>query len=233
MVLAAVRGAVRGVERREVLRHFRGALRREGAPLPHSLNGYKPMTPEPGRSTRASPCLPEALKLRLRQKKLVPLDLLTEALPHGLFVRAAQWTNEYAVANGTPRQRRDWFPTTAGELKVWLSIMVHMGLCRHPSTKAYWHTDMHTMHASTVMTSSRWHAIKRFIKFNEVHQASLRHNHAASGRVTTARIAAPSVHVHWASRWSKSPPTRRSQHLCAPTRVARLGYVSHQAAIAS
>lgn len=126
------------------------------------------MMPEPARSIVAAPRLPEALKLLARDSALTPLDLLSEALPDELFVSAAAWTNEYAAATATPRYLRDWRPTSAGELRVWLAIMVHMGLCRHPNTRAYWDTRLHKNHPATLMSCTRWHYIKRFIKFNEV-----------------------------------------------------------------
>ena len=59
---------------------------------------------------------------------------------------------------------RQWYPTSANELKAWIGIIIYMGVHREPSTRDYWNTR--TEHGPLHTTITSWLGLVRFEQLN-------------------------------------------------------------------
>ncbi|CAH1763412.1 11977_t:CDS:2 [Entrophospora sp. SA101] len=49
-------------------------------------------------------------------------------------------SNLYAIEKGAGTGR-DWYPSTVPELKIWIALLIYMGLFKFPSVNDYWNSD--------------------------------------------------------------------------------------------
>ena len=72
-----------------------------------------------------------------------PYELFSLFWDESVFEQLAVNTNLYAKLKQDSqtqpgKQRRKWHKTTASELKVWIGLIIHMGLHKEPSISLYW-----------------------------------------------------------------------------------------------
>lgn len=72
-----------------------------------------------------------------------PYELFSLFWDESVFEQLAVNTNLYAELKQDSqtqpgKQRRKWHKTTASELKVWIGLIIHMGLHKEPSISLYW-----------------------------------------------------------------------------------------------
>ena len=73
-----------------------------------------------------------------------------------------QSMTESGPAAGTTVIPRSWKPTTVGELKVWVGLLLCMGVVRFPAITDYWR-DYWKLNPMSAMSLNRFQQIKRYL----------------------------------------------------------------------
>lgn len=55
-------------------------------------------------------------------------------------------TNKYAKAKNAGQSGREWYETTTSDIKIFLAILIYMGVHISPSDEDYWRTDEEPFH---------------------------------------------------------------------------------------
>ena len=111
-------------------------------------------------------------------KAAKPLDYFFLFLPQTFFETASEETNRYArqkiAAKGTPDPL--WSETTAEEIRVYLSILIMMGIKKQPRLWCYWSTDMrfNDPWISSVMPKTRFLKLNQYFHLRDTSNAPAR-----------------------------------------------------------
>jgi hypothetical protein len=111
------------------------------------------------------------------------LSLFSLFFPDSLFWEIANNTNTYAqmsrppipLANLPRTNQRPWYNTSVPELKIFVGILIYMGVHREPSVECYWRTKQEEGPLHTVrlyMSLVRFQQLKRYIHISpwEIHR---------------------------------------------------------------
>ena len=107
--------------------------------------------------------LPLALRL---DSELSPLTIFTLFFSDPVLTDLADNTNAYAASKGagTGEGSRQWVKTTPDELRIFLGIIVYMGVFRQNSVSEYWSTspECPQHNITNFMSLVRFEQLKRF-----------------------------------------------------------------------
>ncbi|CAJ0636806.1 9774_t:CDS:2, partial [Entrophospora sp. SA101] len=78
-------------------------------------------------------------------------------------------TNLYAYKKNTESDQKDWNDLTLNELKIWLALVIYMGIFKLPAIKDYWVIDSYypSHEVIKMMTIKRFNEIKRFLHISD------------------------------------------------------------------
>ena len=100
-----------------------------------------------------------------------PLDFFHLFLPSAWFDKMAFQTNLYATQKATQRGRPDpnWQPTTAEEMKAFVSILIMMGIKNQPRMWLYWSTDpkFNDPWISSIMPKTRFYKLNQYFHIRD------------------------------------------------------------------
>jgi hypothetical protein len=81
--------------------------------------------------------LPHELRLL---SNLTPISIFMLFFTDEIFNQLVENTNSYAIEKGAGTGR-GWYPLTIPELKIWIALLIYMGLFKFPSVCDYWNSD--------------------------------------------------------------------------------------------
>ena len=81
--------------------------------------------------------LPHELELL---SNLMPISIFALFFTNEILNQLVENSNSYAIKKGAGTGR-NWYPLTVPELKIWLALLIYMGLFKFPSADDYWNLD--------------------------------------------------------------------------------------------
>lgn len=96
---------------------------------------------------------------------LSPSKIFAFFFTNDVFEGLATNTNAYAKTQGAGKEgSREWVDTSVNEMRIYLGILIYMGIFQQPTTHDHWKaSDEYPQHRFTqYMTLTRFHQIKRF-----------------------------------------------------------------------
>lgn len=92
-----------------------------------------------------------------------PYSLFALFFSDDLIALLSSNTNKYAKAKNAGQFGREWHETTTSDIKIFLAILIYMGVHISPSDEDYWRTDEEPLHMPRrFMGLKRFEQIKRF-----------------------------------------------------------------------
>jgi hypothetical protein len=89
-------------------------------------------------------------------------SLFTLFFSDDLIALLSSNTNKYAKAKNAGQSGREWHETTASDIKIFIAILIYIGVHISPSNEDYWRTDEEPIHMPRFMGLKRFEQIKRF-----------------------------------------------------------------------
>jgi hypothetical protein len=90
-------------------------------------------------------------------------SLFSLFIPEELIALLSINTNKYAQSKDAGKTGREWHETTTADIKIFLAILIYMGVHISPSDEDYWQTDEEPIHMPRkFMGLKRFQQIKRF-----------------------------------------------------------------------
>ena len=106
---------------------------------------------------------PSSLDLPLGINIESPYSLFSLFFSEELVALLSSNTNKYAKTKNAGQSGREWHDTTASEIKIFLAVLIYMGVHVSPSDEDYWRTDEEPIHMPRrFMGLKRFQQIKRF-----------------------------------------------------------------------
>ena len=97
-----------------------------------------------------------------------PYSLFSLFIPPEMFATISLNTNRYAETKGAgPKSACPWHTTTTGEIKVFVGILVYMGVHNSHGIKNYWKTDLPGHNLGRFMGLNRLYQIKRYFHVSD------------------------------------------------------------------
>lgn len=96
------------------------------SPLVHSYNLHNAIVK-----------LPHELELL---SNLSPISIFMLFFTNEIFNQLVENSNSYAIKKGAGTGR-DWYSLSVHELKIWMALLIYMGLFKLPSVNDYWNLD--------------------------------------------------------------------------------------------
>jgi hypothetical protein len=98
-----------------------------------------------------------------------PLALFSLFCPDSIIQQIATNTNTYAQMHRppVPLRSRPWFNTNINELKVFIGILIYMGVHREANVPSYWNNNLNEGPIHTVrlyMSLTRFQQLKRYLR---------------------------------------------------------------------
>lgn len=126
----------------------------------HEMPHYQDVVFEPLRMTEPFPPtvqLPSGVNIESSY------SLFSLFISQELIALLSSNTNKYAFARNAGQSGREWHETSASEIKIFLAILIYMGVHISPSDEDYWRTDEEPIHMPRrFMGLKRFQQIKRF-----------------------------------------------------------------------
>lgn len=92
-----------------------------------------------------------------------PYSLFALFFSDDLIALLSSNTNKYAKAKNAGQSGREWHETTTSDIKIFLAILIYMGVHISPSDEDYWRTDEEPLHMPRRFIGlKRFEQIKRF-----------------------------------------------------------------------
>jgi hypothetical protein len=116
---------------------------------------------------------PRALQL---DQELVPINIFILFFNHKVFSELATFTNAYAASKeACLDESRRWEETTPAELRIFIGIIIYMGVFRQSNVEEYWSANPeYTQHTIThFMTLFRFQQLKRYLHVSNHNEPEL------------------------------------------------------------
>ena len=134
--------------------------KRNLAQLLHEMPYYEDVVFEP---LKMAELFPPTIELPPEVNIESPYSLFALFFSDDLLALLSSNTNKYAKAKNAGQSGREWHETTISDIKIFLAILIYMGVHISPSDEDYWRTDEELIHIPRRFIGlKRFQQIKRF-----------------------------------------------------------------------